>query len=177
MAVRLAMKYPKSRILGIDISKGMIDEARNKTSKMGIKNIRFVVGPIEKLRAERIDFAVSALVFHHVKNKRLVISNIYAGLAKNGKLVIGDWFKPSRRYEKEIAKLRREDPRMAREFDRSWEDALRGMSEEYGKKHPKEYPVCPTELADIMKAVGFRKQKILKSLLPRFAVVVGEKGF
>lgn len=176
LAIRLALKHPRSRILGVDISKGMIGEARTKCSRMRITNVRFVVGPVEKLRTGRIDLAVSALAFHHVKDKKLVMSNVYAKLAQNGRLVVGDWFRPSRQYTKEIDKLRRKNPKLATEFDRSWEGALKGMGREYGKKHPKEYPVSQTKLADIMKDVGFERQRILKSLLPNFAVVVGEKA-
>lgn len=174
LAVRLAMKYPGSRILGIDVSKGMISEARAKCDRMGITNISFKVGSVERLRTGKVDFVVSALAFHHVKNKRLVLSSVRTRLAKEGKLVIGDWFEPSRQYKEEVDMLRRKKPRMANEFDRSWKEALKGMSDEYGKKHPKEYPVSQTELASIMKSVGFEKQTILESLLPNFAVVVGE---
>ena len=175
LAVRLAMRRPSSRILGVDLSKGMIDEARSKCDKMGITNVRFEVGPVEKLRAGKIDFAVSALAFHHVKDKRKVVSDVYAGLSQSGKLVIGDWFEPSRPYKDEVSELRRTNPKRAREFDKSWKDALKGMSGEYGKEHPKEYPVSQTDLAAIMKEAGFRKSKILKSPLPNFAIVVGIK--
>lgn len=52
---------------------------------------------------------------------------------------------------------------------------MKGMSGKYGEEHPKEYPTSQTEMVRVMKDMGFRKQKILKSLLPNFAVVVGEK--
>jgi hypothetical protein len=45
----------------------------------------------------------------------------------------------------------------------------------YSEKHPKEYTISQTELGDMMKRVGFRKQKTIKMLLATFAVVVGEK--
>lgn len=175
LAFRLAMRYPKSRILGVDISKGMIGEAKAKCGRMGIRNVHFKISSVEKLRIGSIDFVVSALAFHHVRNKNLVIANIYPKLSERGRLVIGDWFEPSPKYVKEVDKLRRRNPDIARRFDESWEEALKGMSREYGEKHPKEYPVSQTDLSDIMKNSGFTKQRILKSLLPNFAVVVGEK--
>jgi len=175
LAFRLAIRYPKSRILGVDISKGMIDEAKAKCDRMEIKNVRFKIGSVEKLRTESIDFVVSALAFHHVRNKNLVIGNICPKLSERGRLVIGDWFEPSAEYVKDVNKLRLRNPELARRFDKSWEEALKGMSREYGEKHPKEYLVSQTDLADTMKNAGFIKQRILKSLLPNFAVVVGEK--
>ena len=175
LAIRLAMRRPTSRILGVDLSKGMINEARAKCHRMGITNVHFKVSSVEKLGTGKIDFAVSALAFHHIKDKRKVVSDLYTKLSQNGKLVIGDWFNPSRPYKKEVSELRRTNPKRAWEFDKSWKDALKGMSGEYGKEHPKEYPVGQTDLVAIMKDVGFRKSKILKSLLPNFAIVVGIK--
>lgn len=175
LAVRLATKYAKSRILGVDISKGMIKEASAKCKRMGLSNVRFKISPVEKLKIGRIDFAVSALTFHHVKDKGQVISNIYDKVSENGKLVIGDWFEPTKQYKREIGALRRKNPKMAKEFDKSWKDSLKGMSRKYGTGHPKEYPVSQTDLAAIMKEAGFREPRILRSLLPNFAIVVGAK--
>ena len=175
LAFRLAKRYPKSRILGVDISKGMIGEAKAKCGRMGITNVRFKISSIENLRIGNIDFVVSALAFHHVCNKNLVISSIYPKLSERGRLVIGDWFEPSPQYVKGVEKLRRRNPELAKRFDKSWEEALKGMSREYGEKHPKEYPISQTDLAGIMKNARFTKQRVLKSLLPNFAVVMGEK--
>jgi len=175
LAIRLATKYPKSRILGVDISKGMVNEAKAKCKRMGITNVRFKISSVEKLRTGRTDFVVSALVFHHIKEKGKVISNFYESLSENGKLVIGDWFEPTKHYKKEIGALRRKNPKMAKEFDRSWKDSLKGMSRKYGKEHPKEYHVSQTDLAVIMKEAGFREPRILKSLLPNLAIVVGAR--
>jgi hypothetical protein len=49
------------------------------------------------------------------------------------------------------------------------------MSKEYRKKHPEEYPICPHRLEEIMRDVGFKKQRIVKSPLANFAVVIGMK--
>jgi ubiquinone/menaquinone biosynthesis C-methylase UbiE len=175
LAVRLAARYPKSRILGVDVSKGMLKEAEAKRKRMRITNVRFRLGSAENIGAERADFVVSALAFHHVKNKTRAVSNIYSKLIGGGKLVIGDWFEPDGKYAQEVAQLRRRKPKLAREFDRSWEEALNGMQGRYSEEHPKEYPISQTELVRIMEDVGFRKRKILRSLIPNFAVVVGGK--
>lgn len=174
LALRLAVKYPKSRISGIDISEGMLREAEARRRKKGLTNIRFGLGSAENPTEGRADFVVSALAFHHVKNKERAISSIHNKLARNGKLIIGDWFEPDDRYEREVTKLRRHKPRLAKEFDRSWE-AFKGMKGPYEEEHPKEFPISQAELVRIMKEAGFKKQKILKSLIPAFAVVVGEK--
>lgn len=175
LAIRVAIKFPQSEVLGNDISEGMINEAMVKVDRMGIKNIKFMVSPVERLEVDRIDFAVSCLAFHHVADKEFVISKIYPALVENGKLVIGDWFKPCKEYREKVQGLRSRNPQRAKEFDRSWRQALQAMSKEYGKKHPREYPICADDMKELMKKVGFKKQRVIKSLLPNFSVVIGEK--
>jgi hypothetical protein len=46
---------------------------------------------------------------------------------------------------------------------------------EYGKKHPKEYPISQIKLKNMMEKAGFNKQKMIKMPMAIFAVVVGEK--
>jgi len=176
IATRAALKFPNSSVIGIDVSSGMINEAEKKVRKVGLKNVKFVVSSMENLKIERADFVVSHLAFHHVKNKPLVMTEICKILPSKGRLIIGDWFKPTRAYEKEIEKLRAKNPKSSKKFDESWQRFISEPSmKEYSERHPKEYPISQVELEKMMKKAGFRKQKTIKMLMPTFAVVVGEK--
>jgi ubiquinone/menaquinone biosynthesis C-methylase UbiE len=176
IAIRAALKFPHSSVIGIDVSSGMINEAEEKVRKMGLKNVRFVVSSMENLKIERADFVISHLAFHHVKNKLLVMTEICRILPRKGRLIIGDWFKPTRAYEKEIEKLRAKNPELSKKFDKSWQDFISEPSmKEYQEEHPKEYTISQIELENMMKKAGFRKQKIIKMQMATFAVVVGEK--
>jgi demethylmenaquinone methyltransferase/2-methoxy-6-polyprenyl-1,4-benzoquinol methylase len=184
IAIRAAIKFPRSTVIGMDLSPGMINEAEEKVKRIGLKNVRFVVSPMENLDStafnatytEIVDFAVSHLAFHHVENKLLVITKIYRILAKEGRLIIGDWFKPTRVYEKKIEKLRAKNPTLSKKFDESWQDFISEPSMmEYSEKHPKEYPISQIKLKNMMKKAGFKKQKIIKMPMAIFAVVIGEK--
>jgi len=175
LLLRLADKFPQSHINGLDISLAMIEKARKAAVKMGINNVTFMVSSMEKAEIGKIDFAVSCLAFHHVANRELVISKVHRALAENGKLVIGDWFKPCKKYREEVHGERSRNSRRAKEFEGSWRQALRSMSKEYRKEHPKEFPICPHRLEEMMRDVGFKKQRIVKSPLASFAVVIGEK--
>ena len=176
IAIRIALKFPHSSVIGIDVSSGMINEAEKKVRKIGLKNVRFVVSPMENLKIERVGFVVSHLAFHHVKNKLSVVTNVYKILPRKGRVFIGDWFKPTIEYEKEIEKLRAKNPTLSKKFDESWQDFISEPSmREYQEKHPKEYPISQIELKNMMKKAGFRKQKIIKMPMATFAVVVGEK--
>jgi ubiquinone/menaquinone biosynthesis C-methylase UbiE len=176
IAIRAGLKFPHSSVIGIDISSGMINEAEKKARKTGLRNVRFIVSPIENLKVERADFVTSNLTFHHIQNKLAMITRICKILPRKGRLIIGDWFKPTRAYEKEIEKLREKNPKLSKKFDESWQDFISEPTmREYQEKHPKEYTISQIELANIMKRAGFRKQKIIKMQMATFAVVVGEK--
>ena len=157
LLLRLADKFPQSHINGLDVSAAMVGKARKTAAERNINNVTFIVSSMEKAGIEEIDFAVSCLAFHHVVNKELVISRIYRALAESGKLVIGDWFKPCRKYTEEVQGLRSRNMQRAKEFDRSWRQALRAMSKEYREKHPREYPICPHRLEEMMRDAGFKK--------------------
>lgn len=184
IAVRAALKFPHSTVIGMDVSSGMINEAEEKARRIGLKNVRFAVSSMENLSSAftddacggRADFVVSNLAFHHVKDKPLVITEIYGILSTKGRLIIGDWFKPTGAYEKRIEKLRAKNPALTKKLDESWQAFVSEPSmREYSEKHPTEYPVSQARLKGMMKKAGFRKQKIIEMPLASFAVVTGEK--
>lgn len=175
LGIRIAAKFPESQVIGLDVSAGMIRKAKEKAKDIGIKNIKFIISPVEKLKINKADFVVSNLALHHIKHKELVLTKVCQILPRSGKLIIGDWFRPSKDYEKQIEKLRKKNTERAKQFDESWEQALKAMSKEYKERHPIEYPICPTHLKHILEKAGFRKETIIRSPLPCFAVVVGVK--
>ena len=175
IAIRAALKFPHSTVIGVDVSSGMINEAEKKARKIGLKNVRFVVSPMENLKIERADFGVSHLAFHHVKDKLSIMTQLYQALPSKGRLIIGDWFKPTREYEKEIEKLRAKNPTLSKKLDKSWQDFISEQSGDYQEEHPKEYTVSQTKLKNILKKAGFRKQRIIKMPMATFAVVIGDK--
>ena len=174
LAMKLAKEFPASQIVGIDSSDRTIGEARKRAQKAGITNVHFTSSPPEKLKSHAPNIVVSHSAFHHVKNKPKLVGEIYRSLPKNGKLVIADWFKPSKEYIRDVEKLRAIYPNSAGEFDRSLREFLRDSGME-GMELPTGYPVCPNEMSDIMKKAGFKKHKVVKLPIADFAVVVGIK--
>ena len=106
----------------------MINQAKKKVKKIGIQNIRFIVSPMEKLKLQKIDFAVSSVAFHHIRDKELVLSKIHQILQKGGKVLIGDWFKPRKEFKMEVEKLRKKKLKRTKEFDKSWRQFLSDMT-------------------------------------------------
>jgi ubiquinone/menaquinone biosynthesis C-methylase UbiE len=175
LVIRIANKFPKSKVIGVDASKNMIKLAKDKAKKTGTKNVKFIVSSIEKQRIDHVDFVVSVLVFHHLKNKELLISRIYKWLSKNGKLIIGDWFVPTKKYNNKIKIIRNKNPKRAKEFEDSYKELSEIKSKGYREKHPKNYSVSPEELKCMFKEVGFKNIRVIKSPLPYIAIVTGEK--
>ncbi|PTD93579.1 SAM-dependent methyltransferase [archaeon SCG-AAA382B04] len=88
LALELAKKAKK--VKGRDISEGMLQEAREKSKKKGIKNVEFKRGSFLEPNIEKADIVVTNFAMHHLtdKDKKRAmkkISNI-----NPQKIVIGD---------------------------------------------------------------------------------------
>lgn len=90
-AIALALVSDTTRVLGRDISSGMMDQARTKAAEAGIENIEFEEGSFREPNVtESIDIVVSNFAMHHLGNdeKRDAIEAI-AELGPR-KFVLGD---------------------------------------------------------------------------------------
>ncbi|WP_435076660.1 class I SAM-dependent methyltransferase [Halococcus sp. AFM35] len=90
-AIALALAGDAERVLGRDISDGMMDEARTKAAEAGIENVAFGEGSFrEPAVDEPVDIVVSNFAMHHLGNdeKREAIETI-AALGPR-KFVLGD---------------------------------------------------------------------------------------
>jgi 2-polyprenyl-3-methyl-5-hydroxy-6-metoxy-1,4-benzoquinol methylase len=74
LAIELAKHFPKTDVLGIDISNEAIRYARNQIKNTTIKNVRFEVPASPELSYERNSFDVitCSLVCHHLKDDELI---------------------------------------------------------------------------------------------------------
>jgi arsenite methyltransferase len=84
-------------VYGIDISEGMIEKARQNTSKFEIKNVRFVRCELEKIDlADGIaDLVISNCTINHATDKEAVWSEVYRILKKGGRFVVSDIYSTS----------------------------------------------------------------------------------
>jgi SAM-dependent methyltransferase len=90
-AIALALAPDAERVLGRDISAGMMDQARKKAAEAGIENIEFAEGSFrEPAVSESVDVVVSNFAMHHLGDdeKREAIETI-AELGPR-KFVLGD---------------------------------------------------------------------------------------
>ena len=80
------------KVIGIDFTPAMIDKARLNAEKLGLNNVEFRMGDIEKMpvTANIADVVVSNCVINLVPNKATVFSEIFRVLKKGGHFSISD---------------------------------------------------------------------------------------
>ncbi|NIP40463.1 MAG: methyltransferase domain-containing protein [Candidatus Aenigmarchaeota archaeon] len=164
-----------SEFIGVDISRGMIKEARKKFKKMGLKNVKLMVSHLDRLKLPEnsVDFFVSGGAFHHIKNKEKVIRNLFRMLKPEGKIINADQFKPGKVYRKEVEKLRERYPESAKVNDRIYREFMKKLEQD--KRHPREFHITPYEFREILRKTGFVGCRVFLSLQPNFSVVAGKK--
>lgn len=79
-------------VIGIDMTKEMIDKANRNNIKLGFKNVEFRFGEIEDVPVEDsiADVVVSNCVLNLVPNKQKAFAEIYRILKNNGHFCVSD---------------------------------------------------------------------------------------
>ena len=79
------------RVIGLDLSEKMIEQARRKLAGFAYDNVEFQVGSGSTLDYEDcFDYAVSTNAFHHFDKKEEVFSRVWRSLRRNGVFVVED---------------------------------------------------------------------------------------
>jgi len=79
-------------VYGIDISEGMIRKAKSSAERIGVKNIEFIHGTLEKLdlKDQIADIVISNCTINHSSDKKAVWNEVYRILKNNGRFVVSD---------------------------------------------------------------------------------------
>lgn len=80
------------RVVGVDISTGMLEEARRKARERDVDNIEFRRGRFRELGVDDADVVVSSFAMHHLNDeeKRDAVGEVRRVLGSSGNVVIGD---------------------------------------------------------------------------------------
>lgn len=91
-AVALELAPHVERVVGLDISEGMLEEARKKARERCVENVEFRRGRFRDLGVESADVVVSSFAMHHLddREKRDAVEEIRRVLGGEGHVVIGD---------------------------------------------------------------------------------------
>jgi len=86
----LELAKKAKRVVAVDLSAEMLNKARNKAAKAGVKNIQFLQsnGTNIQLEADSVDFILLVTVYHEVGESEAVLKEFGRILKPRGKLTI-----------------------------------------------------------------------------------------
>jgi len=91
--LRLADKVGENGfVYGIDISDGMIKKAVSTAERLGVKNVKFMKCPLEKLDIDSstVNMVISNCTINHSSDKQEVWNEVFRILKKGGRFVVSD---------------------------------------------------------------------------------------
>jgi ubiquinone/menaquinone biosynthesis C-methylase UbiE len=91
LAAKLLASSPTNFVVGVDLSPGMIEQARQRCQPFGSR-ARFVVGDSEQMPfpTASFDILTCSHSFHHYPNQELVVREFARVLRPNGMLLLAD---------------------------------------------------------------------------------------
>jgi arsenite methyltransferase len=79
------------RVVGLDLSEKMIDQAKQKATATGYANVEFRVGGAASLDCHSLfDYVLSTNAFHHFDQKEEVFSRVWRSLKPGGVFLVQD---------------------------------------------------------------------------------------
>ena len=157
-AVSFALAPYVKRVIAVDISESMLQEAKRKAQDSNIENIEFVVGDFLNLNVdEKVDAIVSNIALHHLtdEDKAKAIANMGSLLNDSGRIVLGDviiFFDTTQKQADEVLDVIEEY------FGRKKSKAIKRLREVFRKRHPATYETLEKCFTD----AGFKIEKVEK---------------
>ncbi|MFC1690727.1 class I SAM-dependent methyltransferase [Nanoarchaeota archaeon] len=170
-------KFKDAEYFGLDISTGLLSKAKKALKKRKI-NASLIESRMSKIKLEdnSIDYVVSNFAIHHCASKENMIKEVFRVLKSNGIFIFGDMYeKQDKKHLKEVEKLRKKHPGLAKKFDQDIYNAWEGTKAQWKLNHPREYHITPKQFSELLKKHGFKKIEIIRSVHKQIVVIKAEK--
>lgn len=120
-SIIIAEKRPNTEIVGVDLSKEMLELAKDKIEKMGIRNIKTFVMDATNMNFDDnyFDVVLISLVLHEVEDniRYKIMKEAKRVLKSKGKIIIVEWDKPKKIIQKlPFLIIKLSEPRWFKEF-------------------------------------------------------------
>ncbi len=103
-SIIIAEKRRNIEITGIDLSEEMLEIGKEKIRKKGIKNVTTIIMDATEMKFDNnyFDVILISLVLHEVESntRDKIMKEIERVLKRNGKLIIIEWEKPTKYFQK-----------------------------------------------------------------------------
>jgi trans-aconitate 2-methyltransferase len=160
ITAQLAFRLPGGEVLGIDLSRDMVDFARDKYPAETYSNLAFQWGDASKLDFnEEFDLVVSFACFHWVKDHLPVLKGIGRSLVPSGKVLLQFGGKGN---AEEILAITEDLIQ-----DDKWSGYFKGFSFPYHFYGPRKY-------RGWLKQAGLKAKRV--DLVPKDMIHEGKKG-
>ncbi|MBR3213848.1 MAG: class I SAM-dependent methyltransferase [Methanosphaera sp.] len=144
-------RYPKAHVTCLDLSKNMLELAKEKLS--GYDSIEYVLGDFTIIDIiDNYDAIISSLALHHIPSdvaKLEMYKHIYAALNNGGVFYNADVIKAASKYNEEL------NQKVFDEFMKDNGVSSQDISEHRHKRHVNDIPITLTKHLNLLEEVGF----------------------
>ena len=151
ITLRLLERYPKAHVTCLDVSKNMLELAKNKLS--GYDSIEYVLGDFTIIDIiDKYDAIISSLALHHIPTdeaKLEMYQHIYDALDTNGVFYNADVIKAASSYTEQLNQT------VFEEFMMENGASSQDINEHKHKMDANDIPITLTKHLKLLEEVGF----------------------
>lgn len=97
LTLKIAKKYPSSRVIGVDITKEYLDVAKRKAKENGFNNVEFILGKAEDVIPVGVFDCITSSYLAKYANLGILVANAHSMLRNDGYLIVHDFTYPANR--------------------------------------------------------------------------------
>lgn len=97
LTLKMAQRFPASRIIGVDITKEYLDVAKLNMKKNGLNNVELILGKAEDVIPDGVFDCITSSYLAKYANLGVLAANAHSMLRNDGRLIVHDFTYPANR--------------------------------------------------------------------------------